>query len=336
MTEFLRLIADEEDGFSLGTPWQYKKESSLILLPILRESDKERRYKILREAQEAKISDSGSIDRLSIENNEDIPIYVRIGELFGGETQERAAIQSYIIFNSEKSDITVRCVHASRGINTDAGMESVGITPPDFEMDFIIKNYEKEVIWQGEVWDKVQATSARMSASSSSAAGTSTSPTHSSSSTGTSASDTFVRAADDDLKAGMDQFGELLKDILQQVPYVENQTGLATIDSNGIIAVEVFDLAASWEAMRDYVISKEGEDLIAEEEDEFLEINRNKIVSEIKHILTADFEERVITKTEDSRVVGIANDHYAGEVVELNGSVIHCLIVRRPSQEKEF
>jgi len=108
MNPHLQTILEEKDNFQFGESWRFSDDSLVAVLPILRKSDKTRNYIILKEAKNVEISDTGQINRVRITNNEDKPVYIRMGEIFTGKTQERIAIRSHVILPKESVDVEVR------------------------------------------------------------------------------------------------------------------------------------------------------------------------------------------------------------------------------------
>ena len=157
MNKFLQLIADEKDGFSFGKSWRYNEDSLVALLPILRIAPKKKRnYVLLSETKNVKIGDTGQINKILVENNEESPVYIRMGEIFSGGTQERMATRSYIIMPKENINIDVRCVHASKGINTGASMKSDGVAPSIFDVNLCSSGFKMRSVEQREVWKDVE------------------------------------------------------------------------------------------------------------------------------------------------------------------------------------
>jgi len=119
--ELISSIREEKNGFKLGKPWRHSDKSLTCVVPILKlTSDDERGYITITEAKKISITDTGRIDEARIKNNEDMPIFLRLGEILAGGTQERAITSSRIIFPGEEVTIPVACIHLSKGIQKGA------------------------------------------------------------------------------------------------------------------------------------------------------------------------------------------------------------------------
>lgn len=301
--QFLESIAGMKNGFSFGDLWQYKKESPVAVLPILRVTEDERAYILLNEAEKVKIRDTGMIHKIEIENFEAKPIYVRVAELFAGKTQERMAVRSYVVSPGPVVSIDVGCVHASRGISPEAEMKTGGIAPSSLDRS-IFRNMSNDTeITQSEIWNTVSTETMGLS--------------------GTSSSFTSFGFRTDDLKANLDAFNELLTEILEEIPHVDDQVGIALHDKDKVIGVEVFDQSDSWQAIKNAILSKEGANISKVEEDQTFKFNENHVVKHVQDVLLASYEEKIIFESPDYKVIGLISDDYVGEVTELDGKVIH-------------
>lgn len=311
---FLKSIASEEQ-FSFGSIWQYREDSPVAVLPILRDDELERDYILLSEAEKIKIVDTGMIDKVTITSFESKPIYIRMAELFVGKTQERMAVRSYIVMPGSTISVDVRCVHASRGIQTEADMTSGGIASSELDRQIYSKMSVETKVEQGEVWNTVRDVSVEISKSASSLSN------RNSTSTSTSSSTSVI--ATDDLRANLDMFSELLKEVLEEAPHIENQVGMALHDKDRVMGIEVFNQKDSWEAIRDAIITKEGMNITEVEEDEVFGFSDDVVIKNVKNVLKADYEEKVIFESSDYKVIGLISDDYVGEVIELKGQVFH-------------
>lgn len=314
MNQFLQHIAEEKDGFSFGESWRYNEDSLVALLPILRESKKRRSYLLLSEAENVEVKDTGQINKVEIKNKEKKPVYVRMGEILAGKTQERSTIRSYVVMPGETVRMEVRCVHASKGIQMDEAMSSKGFVTPDLERSFTTAAFKMRNVEQREVWKNISSTAYSMS--------TSTADVASGAGTG------FDRAFTDDLSSNIGKFSKIIGDILKKVPYFDNQIGVATLDLKGVAGIECFDLRDSWKALRDAIIEKEGEQLSKQEKDSPFEYKKQKAVRSAKDLLLSDFEEKVLFKNKDYRLVGMKRENYIGELTELKGVPIHLTLTR--------
>lgn len=344
MIKFFQLIADEKDGFSFGKSWRYSEDSLVALLPILRVSSSKRKYILLSEAKKVNIKDTGQINKLLIENNEKRPVYIRMSEIFTGGSQERMATRSYIVMPREKITIDVRCIHASKGINAGVSMTSSSVAPSVFDSYCCSAGFKMRNIEQREIWKSVDNVAHILSCSISDL---------SSDDTGNVGKDSMVYdertpgsgldRADleegtttnvpfpiftDDLKGNMDKFSDQIKNILQKVPYFENQVGVSLIDLQGISAIECFDLKDSWKKFKDEIIKKEGDKISKQQKKSPFEYKENRAKDFLKIVLKANYEEKTLFKSKDWRIIGLKNENYSGEIVELKDKPIHLTLVR--------
>jgi len=317
---FCQCIAAEKDGFSFGKSWRYNKDSIVAILPILRKTRKRRNYLLLSEAKNVKITDTGKINKVEVENNEKKPVYIRMSEIFSGDTQERIAVRSYLIMPGEKVGIDVRCVHASKGIYTGSTMTSSGIATSNFDSYLSHTNFKMRNVEQRTIWNAVSSTSQNF--------------------TGrlydlsTTAGEIPIIeetnfAGSDDLEGNLKTFSEKIKSILNQIPRFENQVGMALLDLEGVPGLEVFDLPESWEIMREKVIEKEGEKISKLKEHLPFEFKEERGKEFVKILLQSDFQEKVISKSKDWRLIALENENYTGERVELSDRVIHLVLTRK-------
>jgi len=321
MNKFLATIAEEKLGFSFGESWRYNEDSLVALLPILRESRKKRMYMLLNEAKNIEIKDTGQINKVEIKNKEKKPVYVRMGEILAGKTQERATTRSYIIMPGESIKVDVRCVHASKGINQGEDMISKGVVTADIEKSFNTCSYRGRSAEQSKVWQSVSDTSFNLSASA-------TQFISASSDIGQVGDINLNAKFTDDLSSNINNFSKIIDKVLKKVPHFDNQVGIATLDLKGVAGIECFDLKDSWKALRDAIIEKEGEQLSKQDKDSPFEYKKNKAVRSVKNLLLLDFEEKILFKSEDYRLIGLKIENYIGELTEFKGEPIHLTLTR--------
>lgn len=123
-------IANEKNGFSIGTPWRFSEFSLCAIIPLVRETSYLRGYRLLTEVdKEVKIKDTGDIKSLEVTNNSGLPVLIRAGDIMLGATQERIATFSQVLMPGEKSTLGCACVHASKGIRSGQVIRAGGTTP---------------------------------------------------------------------------------------------------------------------------------------------------------------------------------------------------------------
>ena len=323
MNKYFQKIAEEKDGFSFGESWRYSEDSLVALLPILRDSEKVRNYLLLRESEKATISDTGNISKVKIFNGDSKPIYIRMGEIFVGKTQERVAIRSYMVMPNEKIDIEVKCVHASKGIFGGTKMESGGTVSDNVMSTMSISSFKLKNVDQRKIWRDVAMNANNLSASANSFLNSDISHT------GGDNIEFDVSAVSDDFVSNIKNFSKAINKVLEKVPFFKNQVGIATIAVEGIIGIECFDLTKSWEALREDVIKKEGEHLAQSQNDSPFEFKKEKAAKTVKALLLTDFEEKTLFKTKDYRIIGLNSEKYTGEIVEMKDEVVHILVIKK-------
>lgn len=324
MNQFLRAIAEEKEGFSFGESWRYSEDSLVALLPILRDLNRERKYFLLREPRDVTTSDTGQINKLRVNNKSEKPVYIRMGEIFAGKTQERMAVRSYVIMPKEIVDIEVRCVHASKGIVSGETMSSSITCPTTIVRRLSVTQFKGKSVRQRDVWGDITLNASVMCAASdnlSKVLGDST--------TGLGAKDMGVEAVSftDNLGENLRKFSKSIEKILEKVPYFKNQVGLVTIGKDGVMGIEAFDLKQSWKILKDDIVKKEGVYLSDIQKDSPFEFKKERAVGVVQKVLKLDFDEKVVFKSKDYRVIGLDSEKYTGEITELGGEVIHFTIV---------
>ncbi len=160
--EFCKNVAESKDGFSLGDVWRLDEASLFAVVPILRDGNQDRGYKLLSETDKVKVTDTGDIKQMWAENEGDDFILVQAGEIFKGKTQTRASQRSFIIKPKEKRSFEVVCVFASKGINTNADVKSDGDRIPiNMLSGNMTDYYHQGRVDQHGAWNRVSEYSAR-------------------------------------------------------------------------------------------------------------------------------------------------------------------------------
>jgi hypothetical protein len=153
-------LYSESDGYKLGAPQRVSEDSLVCVVPILRETDLDRNYVTLPEAQDkAKITDAGPVNELRISNPSKDNLYLRFSTVFAGAMQERTLIRSHVILaGAENVKLEVRCVHASKPTRAGAKATYAGYAP--LEMDQKIYGRGFSTPSQQYVWSCVSSTTA--------------------------------------------------------------------------------------------------------------------------------------------------------------------------------
>lgn len=143
--DFIGDVVGELNGFVISDPWRLGDDSLGVIVPIVRNTKGRRKYITLAEAKSVRMTDTGRIDAVNVENNGDTPIYVSRGEIFKGATQERAAIHGCMINPGQNVNVAVRCIHQTKGIKPGEQMTYGGKVP-----------YMVDLFSQQKAWDSVR------------------------------------------------------------------------------------------------------------------------------------------------------------------------------------
>jgi hypothetical protein len=150
----LTAISESKLGFQFGKPQRLGESALSCVLPIIRETSVKRQYITYPETDKVSVVDSGSISKMKVSSVSTDNVFIRSGTIFKGGTQERTIVRSAIIFSGKTMDIEVRCVHATRGINTGAKVGYGGITPMSFDSANYTEGFRAQD--QHTTWANVQ------------------------------------------------------------------------------------------------------------------------------------------------------------------------------------
>jgi hypothetical protein len=305
---FIKAIRTETLGFRLGEPWRYSDKNLSVILPIIRVSELKPNYIVLAKATKVKIEDTGKIEEVSVLNNEDVPVYIRLGEIFRGKTQERTAIMSYIIPPKEKRIIQVNCVHASKGISSGAIFHSAGYVPKR-DSNYIMSNTGERIIGQSQSWAMDINYSQEIKTC------------------GYGFAISNVQA--DDLAAVRDAVDKEFSNILKEVPLFDNQIGMAMIDDKGFYLLDCFDLFDSWKDVKESIVGKESLAIVKEDQKGVFEYKPQNAKEMVKKVLEKAFIEKEIYSDNGGKTIALSTDTIVGEVTLLNDKVVHLILTRK-------
>jgi hypothetical protein len=319
---FMEAMRMESMGFAFGEPWRPSESAITCVVPILRDCEDHPQYLILAKAKKVKISDTGSISKVRIINEEELPVFVRTGELFKGATQERASTCSQIIMPGEKLDIPVVCVHASKGIRAGAELFTHGYVPGR-ESLFMQHHMGKRSFGQTNSWaaDRAYTTSVYCSTRAGSDQRSAEHPATWGISGGSS-------AGSDDLTKARDKANELFKDLIAKVPLFHNQIGMAIINDRGFHSLDCYDLHASWKDVKEAIVGKEVIALSQEDNESVFAFHPDRASRLIKSVLEVGYTEKELISRNGVKIIGLEGNDYIGEVVLLNEEVIHLFLGR--------
>lgn len=353
----LQAISEESMGFRFGKPERPNESSLACILPILRETSQVRQYITLPETEQLLVFDSGTINKVNLKNASKNNVFVRSGTIFEGKgTQSRALMRSAVLFPGTEVALDVRCVHQSHGIRSGAEFKYGGITPLSVDSAVYQAGYRPQD--QRATWNAVRNTSAVMQAmAGEEATAAPAAQKRRFSFFGSSLRPTPTQApypapaevpippppvmgrvafgpAEDNLKQNFDQFARNFDAILSKARLHDNQVGLALITDTGCKTVELFDLAASWEAIHKDAVKRMGTELLrGPDNTNVFEYKPENAINAVRKVLGLDYTTNLIYEHKPSNgephvaIFGLTASRYVGEIVELDGRVIHLNIL---------
>ena len=358
----MSVVAEGQLGFSFGEPERIDEHALSAVLPILRKTTTKRQYITYPETEQLLASDSGSINKMQVENTSDENIFLRSGTIFVGKTQERALVRSTVVFPHQKLSLEVRCVHASKGINGGAQTKYGGVTPLDMDMRTYTDGFRPAN--QNDYWSSVQCftSSIGRTEGSNSFDANVVQPSVTSDPIFQLRADAVlddyeqiagvnepvtndwfasagcnrgsVNVAGDDLASSMNDFAKNFDDILSRIKCHKNQVGFGLIDKEGCQTIELFDVNESWEALHNDAVRRVG-DKLGDQEPQPFEYKPEIAVENVKWVLSREYKMNTIFRHKptngepDLEITGLTSEKFVGEIVELDGKVIHLVIIRK-------
>jgi hypothetical protein len=358
-----QIVSEEKLGFKFGKPDRPSVDSLACILPILRETSQKRQYVTFAETHEVLATDSGSINRVNLKNASKNNVFLRSGTIFEGKgTQSRALTRSAVIYPGQEVALDVRCVHASHGIRSGSGFDYGGITPLSVDEAFYRSGYAPSD--QSTMWSSVTATSGTMTSlynqsvvyneqsqhtprsqsgsrlrmpARSLRASASARPRGMRSLVADDIAEPIisaVNASHDNLKQNFDEFAKNFDAILSKARLHDNQVGLGLITEKGCRTVEFFDLDVSWEAIHKDSVKRMGTELLrGPDKTNVFEYKPENAVNAVRAVLGLPFKINTIYEHKPSNgepgigIFGLTAQRYVGEVVELDGRVIHLVLL---------
>lgn len=353
-TDLLLDIASEKNGYKIGDPWRFSEFSLAAVVPLLREIDVERLYRLPTEVgKDLKIKDSGSIDKMEITNRGSLPILLKAGSVLAGATQPRALTCSQVVMAGEKVIADCVCVHASMGIRAGQEVKYSNYSPTGLRSTFYrgyevsyddiqpettgwgqtpIASFNYTASLQSDIWGGVKNHAKNLASSYSSltaavANGRIEPTAHFIEVEGSTPS---WRTASDDLAGRINESKDRFEAVLKNTPHFDNQVGLCLLTLSGLESVESFDHPGSWQALRDSILESEA-DKIADvtDQDGVFEFKADKAKATIRELLTVKFEESVTVDKAETQTILLQSPKLTGEVVFLNSQPIHCTFVKK-------
>lgn len=344
-------LLEEHEGYSFGDPKRVDEKSLAVVMPILRLTEHARRYVTLPESEKARVFDTGKIDEMEVENQEDCAVFIRTGSLFRGATQERTAQRSFVVFPARKTKVAVRCVHMSKGIASGAGVKSSDFVPHDVLNKCYTHGYAPKN--QHDYWSSVGHTTGcmmRMSSSKSFGDGAVCSSGEGSgiAKLRQDAVDEILLGAGqsvfggipigaDNLAKHFDKFAKDFESVLSKIRRHDNQAGMALITDGGVQLVEVFDHPASWTALHTAAVKSMGTKVVTEDAESVFEFKPAHAKAMVRKVLAQPWEHKDIYYHEASakknecevRITGLTAKDYVGECVEIDNQVAHLMVFKR-------
>lgn len=147
LKDFLGDVVEGRHGYKLGEPWKYSDKALAVVVPIIRENAPRRAYITMYEVlKEMGMKDTGSIDKVELQNRTGKPVFVRVGTIFTGATQNRAAQHSGV-YQEGKANVFVKCVQQTHGIQSGAPMEFGDIAPLSITMN-LMADMDQSAVWE--------------------------------------------------------------------------------------------------------------------------------------------------------------------------------------------
>lgn len=326
---FMEAMRMEALGFAFGEPWRAEDSSISCIVPLLRGNGggivRYPDYLVLSEAKRVTLKDTGSINRASVFNGEDMPVFIRTGEILHGNTQERSVVTSQIIMPGENATVDVVCVHATKGIQAGQVFTSSGDFTPNRDNLYLhaTVNYGGGRGMssgfggglQGSSWqaDREYYGQLRGVAEASK---------------GVNLGYGSFNFNPDNLTKSREVSREVFKDLMVKVPLFDSQIGMGIIDDKGFYMLDCFDLPASWKAIKEGIVGKECLAIAQTDSGGVFSYRPERAKSLLQEVLASGFEESVVINGV-AQTIALDNQKYMGEVVVLNDALIHLLITRK-------
>lgn len=361
---FIESLRKQTKGYKFGTPKRVDEKSLSVVLPIFRETTIPRQYITLPETDKVLTFDTGKIDQMECDNNSEFNVFIRSGTLFRGSTQERVLQRSAVVFPGKKTILNVRCVHKTRGIRPSAKTGYGGLTPLNHEQQVYDDGFHPKD--QADYWSAAHNTTNFFAKTADDlgkkASFMAQSAQNSGGGRGMSSGAGSIRSGDylsrqirargpqgalgdagsfgykaDDLSANLDSFATNFDDVLSKVRLEANQAGIALITDKGVETIEVFDHSDSWKALHEAAVKRMGAEMAKQDVESVFDFNPDKAISLVDKVLGLEwkteriFEHRPSNGEPKVEITGLTAEKYVGEIVEVNGSVIHLVILRKIS-----
>lgn len=299
----------------LGDPWKLDKDSTTAVVPLIRKPPHpKRRYTLIQESKEAKITDTGNIDKAKIVNPTDGNVFVRKGTLLEGDTQERGVVIGRMIMPQTETMVKIQCVHASKGIRAGTSFNAGGHVAPRAVMSSFMTGGSQSKTWRAASRDS----KCYMAMSAIPATGFGS--THIS-------ADDLVGTLTETTK-----FKDEIEQALKQVPAdLKNQVGIVIVNLNGIVGLEVFDHPESWSAFSKSITRNYADLLTEQNKQKLFSINMDQVTVAVEEFL------ETVKSLEPKRIVEgtykIENSKIVGEFTTLDAVAVHLIVVKKEKED---
>lgn len=126
----------------------------------------------------------------------------------------------------------------------------------------------------------------------------------------------------------MEKFKDNIDDIIKKMPVIKNQVGVAILDFNDVVGLEIFDNPESWEAIQKEVIKKYAEIIGKKLEEALYKLDKDKIKPKIEKFLeevSIGCHEEVIFKNGTSKTMSLDGNNVMGEYTTIDDVMIYLI-----------
>lgn len=363
VSDLLLDISSEKNGYSIGKPWRFTEFSLAAIVPLIRQTQEVRNYRLLSEAVGLKIKDTGNISKVELINEDEYPVLIKSGEVVSGATQSRTLTVSTIIMPKERVIVDCACVQSSNPIHFGQKMERTIYSPtevrravyhgyqkrydkrPDGSMprpirfgdeNSINRAYHYDGSTQQGIWSSVNLFSTKSSENTQKLRRLIKSEPDRFKGFHLDEAMAFIgatyKSAANDLPARVKENEEKYKAILSKVPKVENQVGICFISVSGVESMEGFNHPDSWNAIRKAVLGSDADKILDVGEDASLfEFREDKAKEVIKSLMARSYDETEAVKRDNTSTILLEEKTFMGEVVLLHDKPIHITFLKKAS-----
>jgi len=322
LEKFVEDILGKKNEFELGSPWKYSDKSMGVIIPILRGGKHVRDYITLPEVKDkVKFEDLGGISPIKARYDETQPLFIRSGTVLEGISgQDRAVIHSMVLDPQIDVKIDVRCVHASRPTSYGGGFKYAGYAPK-----VVHQNLRKG---QSQTWGGVRSFYAMSSLST---------PTvqYRTRGRGNIGAMGVDRVKHDDLpniKKAQMELDDDIRNILKEVPVLENQIGAIIVGMRGVIGVETFDSPVSWKVQYKEAIANYSDELAEKAEKSLFKFDESNVMNVITDFLHSVSNAEVQPIDKSAFLIKLRG--FTGEVVTNMEHIVHLFLMKNDEEDE--